>query len=449
MNESDTSARIRQTVDKWLCTSYSIDIRFIARWHNDGHYQILSSSILLSPLPLNDSNDFEQRVGALFMGQRTISNMSKMDSMKAIRELFTGKIHVYGKDLLLGKKETFDFYSESLRRDIWFYALHLRISGETLPSSTLVEAFGLDNDLRNADIPFDGMSDLAGWLHLSDPTYGQDRPSIVFRMNPPAELLLSACRLSESNVELVVHMHPRISSRRLTVTARSVPGKGLTERRQIASHFQWSPAKDGIRVGKARVALEFADQVLVTIAVDGVTIRRHWFVDPARARNQRLVAVQQFDSDLRMIKRELLTPSTSDKFELAVAALLFLIGFNPVVQIETDSPDLIVMTPEGRHAIVECTTRTADSGLKIGKLVDRRSSLAKSLEFNGHSTKVLGVLICALPKDQMAVNDAELVRNKIVLLCKEDITSALERLRFPRDPDQLLLDAESRFANSP
>ena len=373
--------------------------------------------------------------------------MPKKTLLKAIQDVFEGKIHVYGKELVLAKAQSFDFYSESLVRDQWYHTLHLRISGDAVSLPASVDAFNLDNALRSADIPFDGLADLVTWLGVADPTQGQDRPSIVFRMNPPADLAIASCNLSAGMLNLTIRAHPKLSTKKIRVTTRAVPDKGLSERRQIAAFFRWSRVKDGIKVGKAVIPIEGADQALVTVLIDEVVVRRNWFVDPTRGRNERLIAVQQFDADLRMIKRELLNPNTSDKFELAVASLLFLMGFNPAVQLETDSPDLVVMTPEGRLAIVECTTRTADSNLKIGKLVDRRSALTKSLSANGHSAQVFGALICALPKDQMAISHADLARNKVILLCREDLTSALERLRYPKNPDQLLLDAESLLAN--
>lgn len=446
--QEEISKRISDIAETWLCDLYSVDTRFIAERNSDGTYRLLSASVLLNPLPHTVDNNFRQITGGLFVGQKMTSRVTKEKLSLSIQDALEGVIHVYGKRLTIENKEPLSFYSESLRRDLWFYPLHLRIAGDRLSSFAQVDLINVDNALRNAVVPFDGIADLAAWLEIADPTTGQDQPSITFRMNPPADFALADCKLSDGNLTLKVRAHSKLDRTKIGVFIRSLPGKGLAARKQVGKNLKWARLKDGIRVGTNIIPIAATDQVLAVLSIDGVVVRKHWFVDQSRARNQRLVAVQQFDGDLRMIKREVLSPSSSDKFELGVSALLFLMGFNPVVQIETDSPDIVLMTPEGRLAIVECTTRTADSGLKIGKLVDRRGALTKALSANEHPDKVLGVLVCALPKDQMNISEEELLRNKIVLLCKEDITAAFEQLRFPKSPDQIFIDAESRLANT-
>lgn len=445
---SATALRIKETAETWLCNGYSMDTRFIAECTPDGRFQILSAALVLIPLPKDVDNSFQQIVGGLYIGQSVTTNVSKKQLSKVIQSAVDGVIHVYGNELQLLKSEPLDFYSESLRRDMWFYALHLKVTGDRYSTPDYVDSFNLDNALRNAEVPFDGVADLAAWLDVNDPTSGQDRPSITFRMNPPADVQLAESGLSNGTLSIQIHAHPKLTTAKIGIAVRSVPGKGLSARSQVAQRLEWKPVEDGIRVGALTISMKDADQALVVFSVDGMVVRRHWFVDSTRARNQRLVAVQQFDSDLRMIKRELLKPSTSDKFELSVAALLFLMGFNPAVQIETDSPDIVVMTPEGRLMLVECTTRIADNTLKVGKLVERRVALMKALNTNGHTTQVLAVLVCALSREQLTITEDEISRNRIVLICNEDLIASLDRLRFPSNPDQIFTDAENRFTTS-
>ena len=445
--DSEICKRISETAATWLCNSYSIDTRFLSEITADGTHRLLSALIFLDPIAHKTDNNFQQIAGNLYVGQIITPNVTKEKSLQIIQAAIAGEIYVYGKKLALENEPLLEFHSESLRRDLWFYPLHLRISGRKASSHTYIDSFNTDNALRNAQIPFDGVADLAGWLGISEPVVGQDAPSITLRVNPPADLALADCRLAAEKLELKILALSKFEKTEIGVSVREVPGKGLAARYQVGNVFKWRRVKDGIRVGTASIPMQFADQVLVVLSLGGVVVRRNWFVNPARARNQRLIAVQQFDQDLRMIKREILTPSTTDKFELSVAALLYLMGFNPVVQIETDSPDIVLFTPEGRLAVIECTTRIADNALKIGKLVDRRGALTKTLSANDHPAKVLGILICALPKDQMAISDDELLRNKIILVCKEDISAALNQLRFPKNPDQLFIDAENKLIN--
>lgn len=189
------------------------------------------------------------------------------------------------------------------------------------------------------------------------------------------------------------------------------------------------------------MALENADSALVILMVGSATVRRQWLIDPTKARNNRYLAVQHFDSDLRKIREAVLESSDSRRFEQGIASLLFVLGFSPIVQIETDSPDLIVSTPGGRLVIVECTLRIADFSEKVGKLVDRRGSLAKALKSSGHSSPVLAALICRLPRDQIAAQDESIQAHGILLLSYDDLVSSLNRVRHAVDPDEIIQTA--------
>jgi len=156
--------------------------------------------------------------------------------------------------------------------------------------------------------------------------------------------------------------------------------------------------------------------------------------------NIRLLGTQFYDGNLKQLRQALLTVSDGKKFELAVASLLFILGFATAVQIELDAPDLIVASPLGRLLVVECTTRIADFQAKLGKLVDRRRALTAALESTQHIGPVHAFLVCALPRDQIAANQQELVQRQIVLFCREQIEEALLRTNMTTDPDAALLE---------
>jgi len=196
----------------------------------------------------------------------------------------------------------------------------------------------------------------------------------------------------------------------------------------------------------AEITLQNADNVLAILMIENSLVRRQWFVDSTKARNNRLIATQHFDKDLRMIRQAVMESPDSVKFEQGVAALLFLLGFSASIQLETDSPDLIVTTPGGRLVIAECTVRTSNFIEKVGKLVDRRGALSRSLSASGHPAPIFAVLVCRLPRDQIAVH-AEVLRAQNVLLATgEDLTRAFDRVRFPTDPDRMLDEALDQVA---
>jgi len=235
---------------------------------------------------------------------------------------------------------------------------------------------------------------------------------------------------------------------RVGLSLRVLPGNALAGRRQAAQELTWGGVRDDRREGTAEVQLQDADSVLVMLMIGSSTVRRQWFLDRQKARNNRLLATQLFDKDLRMVRHALLEATDATKFEQGVASMLFLLGFSAAVQLETDAPDVIVTTPGGRLAIVECTTRVADFAAKVGELVDRRGALSKHLTAAGDPSPVTSILVCRLPRDQIASHRDQLQAHKIILVAGEDITAAFDQVRFPNDPDKILDEALARLAEA-
>lgn len=436
------ASRFQLAAESWVCDSYSIDIRYLAGLDSNDQYRIWSASVLLAPLPPQRNMSFQINKGKFIAGQLQLSGQSKNGLTKILELAIEGELKVHGKRLRLIADQRLDYYSEMGYRDRWYADLHLQLSGSRILGVEPIDTASIDSELRKSNPPFDGLTDLISWLGLSDSTLGTSQPSLALRINPPVDIIFEKCGLNSGVLTLILHAHPKFDVNRLSLGMLIFPREGLEARQQISSQIAWKRVRNGRREGVANVQIESAESALVMLLIENSTVRRQWFVDSSRARNNRLLAIQHFDKDLRMIKQAVFEPgSESMKFEVGIASLMFLLGFSPAVQLETDSPDLIVTTPAGKIIVVECTTRIADFSSKLGKLVDRRGALHKSLKNGGHNGNVAGILICALPRDQIAAKASELSIHKIVLIAKEELVSAFERLSFPNDPDKLLTDA--------
>ena len=106
-----------------------------------------------------------------------------------------------------------------------------------------------------------------------------------------------------------------------------------------------------------------------------------------------------------------------------------------MILLETDAPDLMVSTPGGRLAVVECTSRVADVALKLGKLVDRRGAVSKAISVSGHAAQILAVLVCRLPRDQIAAHEPDLRAQKVLLVSGDEVLRGFEGVRHAADPD--------------
>lgn len=264
---------------------------------------------------------------------------------------------------------------------------------------------------------------------------------ITIHISPPVDLMLDKSRVRDNHLELEIHAMQSFDTARIGLAVATFPVDGISSRRQIAPKIRWAKPRGGLRKGTVTVKTKKMDSALVMLTAGDATIRRQWFLDPEKVRNQRLAAVQLFDKDLRMVKQAVLQAGDAARFELGVQMVLFLLGFAPTVMLERDAPDLVVAAPSGRLVLVECTIRIADFHAKLGKLIDRRGAAIKYMQSSGHGTTLFAALVCALPRDQIAVSDAELAKHGVMLATAETLSVLFDRARYPNDPDKLLDEA--------
>lgn len=441
------AASFLEAAEQWLCDGYWLSIRYAASVTSDG-VKIWDAAIYLNPLPPDQDNSFSIETANFLIGQYQHPSKKKSSIVKILKEATKGILAIPDKKMALPTSERVDFYSELHHRDRWATELHLNIrAGRPSPLSQ-IELAAIDNSLRAASPPFDGLSDALSWLGLSDNQGLSNQPSITIKSNPPVDLVTDHSSLKNNTAEIVIHAHPKLDVKRVTLAVRATPGEGISARFQATDLIKWESVKHGIRRGVAKIAARNADNLLAILMLERQMIRRQWLIDSSKARNNRLIAAQHFDSELKMTRNAVFESHDSARFENGVSALLFLLGFSPAVQLETAAPDIIVTTPGGRMVIVECTTKIADFSSKLGKLVDRRGALNKALKSASHFLEVAAVLICRLPRDQIAAQAEMLKTNQVLLISNEDLIAAFHRLRLPSDPDLMLNEALAKIATT-
>jgi hypothetical protein len=447
MNRQAKRDQFLESAAEWICDSYSLAINYLAT-SDHGILKIIDASLFLYPLPLERADNFAIEAGSLLAGQEILPSLTKADILRRLVKAATGDLEVNGLLLKLDITSTLDYYSEIPHLDTWYSDLHLKVIGsqpKTVPSS---ESLDNDNALRRAAPPFDGMTDLCSWLRLTDTRANGRAPSITLRVGPPVDMIFDGSKLHENNFQLTLSAHPKFDTGKLGLATREFPGRGIESRKQTSDLISWKSVKDGRLPGILHLELVNADSVLAMLTVGSRTVRRQWFVDPAKAVNSRYVATQQFDRDLKQLKRAVLETTDSVSFEKGISSLLYLLGFSTAIQIETDAPDILVSTPGGKLAIIECTTKISDFQNKLGKLVDRRNALMTTLETTGHNLRVDAFLACGLPKTQIAIEESQLTQHQVTLLSREDISKAFDQLRTPTSPDEMLDRAAAKLSES-
>lgn len=336
-----------------------------------------------------------------------------------------------------------EYFTETTQRDRWESDLHLLVPGTSKGSfPTPLDLAADDNELRGGQPVFDGINDLCLVLGLSDSRTTMQRPTIEIRVKAPLDLLWADSRLAEGRATLSFIRHKSVRPPQVVVGARAFPGDKLNTRIQVGKRIEWDQSdKDNFVVGLLDLHLVNADSLLIMLTYGGHLVRRQWLVDPTRAPNVRFVAMQLFDKDLRQLRSSLLETTESRKFEDAVRALLFLYGFSPSPVLETQAPDILVESPHGSLALVECTTRLSDFQAKMGKLVDRREALQRHLQAIGISRKIHSILVSPQPGAQIAADRKRCAEFGVLLIGRESLEVGLTRSRLPSDPDSLLADA--------
>lgn len=435
-----------RAASEWVCDAYAITIRYIVFKNDVGQRWLADASIGVNPLPHTQDLGFEIEQAGISVGQIELNGQSRQQVLDILDLATRGTIDVHGQHCSLGVESNLYFYSEMTAQDRWFSDLHLHVIGERPNSPINIDFVAIDNQLRRSNPPFDGLADVITWLGMTTPRSTDVQPSIKIRIGPPVDIITGLCSLTNNELTLVLHAHAEFNVTDVGLAIRSVPGNALAGRKQVASQIEWNTEITGRKEGIARIAVEDADSSLVILMLGNETVRRHWFIDSGKARNSRLVATQLFDNDLRRLQKAIFDNTDSREFEKGIASLTFLLGFSSALQIQTDAPDLIVTTPSGRIALVECTLRTSDFASKLGKLVDRRQALSKAFESNRHHAQIYAILICALPRDQIKHDPTELSDHSIALVTREDLTAAFNQLRNPVDPDKMFDTLDVSFA---
>lgn len=448
MTESDIRQAFKDGAAGWICDGYSVKVSYVGRKVEGQHAEraeLWGAMVAVSGEPAREGIDFEIYIDETIFGYTEYRVESRGELEKFLQSAAIGILGVRGQSYWLADDpknagigpaaKRFEILSE---RDTWFSPLHYRARADFQAPFPTRSVYALDTALRRADPPFDGLADVAQSLGVNVAA-ALVEPTISISVFPPADLLFESCQLSNNVLTLVIYAHPNLDTSGVDVSVRAVPGKNMRFRHRVSDKFTWTDGA-GRKTGTATVDLEDANSALVMLVVGKHTVRRQWFLDPAKAPNLRLVAMNTFDKDLKKLKFALFDTDQSRQFEQAVGGLLFMLGFIPAAPTESEAPDLIVMTPGGRLVLVECTFKVSDIESKLGKLVDRREALKNAIRSSSHLTDPVAVLVCRVPKENIVHADAAKSYD-VLLLTGESIQEGLARTHLPNDPDQMIAQA--------
>lgn len=434
--------KILEPVASWICDDIKIDVRFFAKDVDSGQGELVYATVHLGwKFPGEDSH-FQTKIDNYSVGQYQQRNVTKDNAIQFLDALLSGRVTVFGDHYTLSADPGRQIHIDYGDRFRWESYAQVDIESQTplLLSKATLSKF--DNSVRVADIPFDGLQDVFAWLGFPDPMLSGASPHIRLYLTPPVDFDSMSSTLRDEKLTVSFTANPFFDVTDIDLAVRLIPTKTLADRKQIASFIQWSDAGSKEREGGLTLPTGDSEQALLMLSAGGITCRRHWFTDPSKARNVRLLAACLFDPELDQMKsclfpKKIKGGSSGTNLEKAVGMLLHILGFNAAINCETEAPDLTFVAPSGAVAIVECTLQSHDIPAKAAKLQDRRVALEQAMKTNNHTPQLLSVLVCPKDATRMDVESAGLDKKRVVLLTKANLDSLLFQLRFPPEPDAI------------
>lgn len=449
--EASPEDQFSKAAKEWIGEKYQVQIRYIAIKEESG-LRIVQAMVIFHPWLDAGMNVQEFRfrtdAGDFEVGQEFLLGIPLAEALKVLEDALAGSIELPRPSSKTKAATTMRLSSTEHQlhhlwcqpKNPWSNMIHIAVSEKG--STQFIPPPTIDDALRRAEVPFDGYADLMQWFALGEFAHPTGLPSIGIVVLPPAKIEIPDSRLMNGKLTVAVDVTNSVHAKTIRVAAIGHPPSGVSLRKQMYDDMNWVsfPKENRVR-GTGTVELPNAHAALVALSIGTKFVQRQWFNDPALSKNIRYAAAQEFDHSLTKIKDRLRT-TDSRSFEKAVAALMFMSGFAPLLPLEDEGPDIIGVTPGGQVVLVECTVKITDANKKIGNLVARRESLRAAFVRGGHFNSILALLVCQQPRAAIIASDVELAQHDVLLVTREGLDRHVVRVQNPVDADQLCIDGK-------
>lgn len=314
---------------------------------------------------------------------------------------------------------------------------------------TLIRQPMLDWALRGASSPYDGLGDL-----IVDFGLPQITPAIsVHLIAQCAAMIDASSRVEGGKATLILALASGLDST-LAAAGVLVWNQRVLDRRHISSEeFSWRQ-EAGRQVGEVTLDVPVGAALHCFASYAGIAHHRYWVADPSMSQNARRATFEGVGLSVKSLA-DLIADARADRgiarrFEGAVASLLWLLGFSPAhlgdAPSTQEAPDILVATPSGHVALVECTTGMVKQD-KLLNLRARANAVRQRLDAsNLRALRVLPVLACARPEADVEPERAAAAGMGICILDGDDLIGLLDRTALVPDADRYFAEAEEAVA---
>jgi hypothetical protein len=428
----------------WKVTFAQVRIEYVVILVQES-WLLNTAIVSLLPDVLHEQTNDIVSTSRLKVGQLKKSvTVQELDQM--LHAIMTGEVAIHETTYKFSAEGAVSCYCPWPVQEPHYFSpqLEVRLDRTTLLSQD-INLSEINAELRTSHRPFDGLSDLLGHYKLGNGGYLPQEQKITLVLAPPVAVRFHKCSLS-ANL-LLTELRKSVALRRenISIGLRQFPGDCLSRRSQVAQLVSWSPMDSGFELGRLEMSVDSCSAGELMVSACGHTAARYSIEDKASGLNPRLKVYRRYDPSLAQLNDHLFPEERKSRnLEVGIATLLHLLGASSVQMLPTDAPDVIAETPSGRLVIIECTVKM-DDPVKLTKLANRRNAFVVDHDGASPTREVLALLVVSRPRSQITVDAAELYRNQIILIAKEEIEAAVSRLGTPPDLDELWVQMSGLF----
>jgi hypothetical protein len=307
----------------------------------------------------------------------------------------------------------------------------------------------IDWEIKAASPPYDGIQELANEFGLGPLT--QRPPYIEIIAYNVAVIDTQNSKVAGTSADIDVLFAKGLVRDRLTLGYRVyVPGTATTRSVVTGAAMQWTEDIHFDR-GRTTIQIPLAAAVNCTVSYDGAAQSHYWLSDPTRIPNPRRAVYEAFDPKLENLNAIIANAQgrghEARDLESAVAWLLWMLGFS-IAHLNTrrtrDAADLLVATPQGHFAVVECTTGLLKAENKLSILHDRAEAARRSLaDSNSAHLRLLPVIVTSKARTEITPDLETAERLGILVMTRENLDNAInQRTLIHPNADQIYAESE-------
>ncbi len=332
----------------------------------------------------------------------------------------------------------------------------IRINVLTLMAGTTetIRQPEIDWEIKAASRPYDGLQELATEFGLGP--LSQRPPYIEAVAYNVSAIDLQRSKVSGTTADICVLLAKGLPVDRLTVGYRVyVPGSATTRSAITGTAIQWND-EETAQHGRTQIHVPIASALSCTVSYDGIAQSYYWLGDPNQSQNPRRAIYEAFDPKLEALKTTIATAQRRGEeardLKSAVAWLLWMLGFS-VAHLNTrrtrDAADLLVATPSGHFAIVECTTGILKAENKLSLLHERAEAARRGLAAsNSAHLRLMPVMVTSKMRAEIAPDLEAAEKLGVLVMTRESLESAVNRTLVQPNADQMYTEAEKAITEA-